>query len=51
MNYNDFNQHKKSDTVKWIVAFVLIAVLFVGLAANMFITLRPDSIEQQNYYL
>ena len=46
MNYNDFNQHKKSDTVKWIVAFVLIAVLFVGLAANMFITLRPDSIEQ-----
>ena len=44
--YNDFNQHKKSDTVKWIVAFVLIAVLFVGLVANIFIMLRPDIIEQ-----
>ncbi len=39
--YNDLNQHKKSDTVKWVVAFVLIAVLLFGVAASLFLTLRP----------
>lgn len=40
--YNDFNQHKKSDTVKWVVAFFLIAVLLFGVAASLFLQLRPN---------
>ena len=34
---------KKSDTVKWIVAFSLIFVLFVGVFANLFLVLRDNS--------
>ena len=35
MNYNELNQHKKSDAVKWIVVFVLIGVLFAGMIASL----------------
>ena len=28
--YQEFNQHKKSDAVKWIIAFTLIIVLISG---------------------
>ena len=35
MNYNELNQHKKSDAVKWIIVFVLIGVLFAGMIASL----------------
>ncbi len=40
MNYNnhDLNQHKKSDTVKWIIAFTLIAVLLFGVLASLYMS-------------
>lgn len=37
--YNDLNQHKKSDAVKWVIVFILIAVLLVGMAASLTLTL------------
>lgn len=33
--YNEFNQHKKSDAIKWAVVFILIAVLFAGMIAAL----------------
>ena len=33
--YNELNNHKKSDNVKWIAAFVCIAILFVGVIAAL----------------
>lgn len=39
--YNDLNQHKKSDAIKWVVVFILIAVLFAGMAAAIVMAL-PD---------
>ena len=37
--YNEFNQHKKSDTIKWIVAFSLIIVLMAGVIASLVIAI------------
>lgn len=34
---NEFNNHKKSDAIKWIVLFVLVAVLLVGMLASLII--------------
>ena len=39
--YNEFNQHKKSDAIKWAVVFILIAVLFAGMIAALVMAL-PD---------
>ena len=36
---NEFYEHKKSDAVKWIVVFTLIAVLLVGMIASLTLTL------------
>ena len=36
---NEFYEHKKSDAVKWIVVFTLIAVLLVGMIASFTLTL------------
>ncbi len=44
MNYNELNQHKKSDAVKWIVVFVLIGVLFAGMIASLVMSV-PDKDE------
>ena len=44
MNYNELNQHKKSDAVKWIVVFVLIGVLFAGMIASLVMSV-PDKNE------
>ena len=33
--YNELNNHKKSDNVKWIATFVCIAILFVGVIAAL----------------
>ena len=32
---NEFYEHKKSDAVKWIIVFVLIAVLIAGVVASL----------------
>ncbi len=37
MNQYELYEHKKSDTVKWIIAFALIAVLLVGMVAVLFV--------------
>lgn len=37
MSYNELHEHKRSDTVKWIVAFALIAVLFAGMIGGFFV--------------
>lgn len=39
-NEYELNRHKKSDTVKWIVAFALIAVLLVGMAASLILAVN-----------
>lgn len=40
--YQELNQHKKVDTVKWIVAFVLIFALIGGVIASLFIATNPN---------
>lgn len=52
-NDNELNRHKKSDTVKWIVAFALIAVLLVGMAASLILAVnngkaKPDDVPVQD---
>lgn len=41
--YNEFYEHRRSDTVKWVIAFLLIAILFVGLAANLYMTFHTET--------
>lgn len=38
--YKEFNQHKKSDTVKWIIAFTLIIMLMAGVVASLYLSLN-----------
>ena len=40
--YNEFQTHRKADTVKWVVAFVLIAALLLGVVASLYMSLRPE---------
>lgn len=35
MSGNDFNKHKRQDTIKWITVFVLVGLLLVGVAASI----------------
>lgn len=35
MSGNDFNKHKRQDTIKWVTVFVLVALLLVGVAASI----------------
>lgn len=40
-NYNyELNNHKKSDSVKWFISFLLIFVLLIGMAASLAIGLE-----------
>lgn len=50
--YNEFNQHKKSDAIKWVIVFILIAVLLVGTAASLVLALseKNQSEEEQQAY-
>lgn len=43
MNYNELNQHKKSDAVKWVIVFILIAVLLAGVVASLAVSLSDKS--------
>lgn len=40
--YNELKRHKKSDTVKWIAAFVLIAVLLAGMIASLILSVGKE---------
>ena len=44
-NNHELNRHKKSDTIKWIVVFVLITILFAGMAYS----LATQYIEKKEY--
>lgn len=48
--YNDSElfRHKKSDTVKWIIVFVLIVILLAGTTASLFLTLRKEPAPEEN---
>lgn len=46
--YNELNQHKKSDTVKWIISFLLIAVLLAGMIGAWAVLLNDHSEEQES---
>ena len=46
--YQELNQHKKSDAVKWIIAFTLIIVLMAGVVAALILSLdKPTPIKPQ----
>ncbi len=46
--YQELNKHKKSDTVKWIIAFTLIIVLMAGVVAALILSLdKPMPIKPQ----
>ncbi len=47
MSNNELYQHKKSDAVKWVIVFILIAVLLVGVAASLAITLRDKTPDEE----
>lgn len=40
--YNEFKNHEKSDSVKWIAAFLCIALLFVGVVAALVPVYMPE---------
>ena len=42
--YQEFNQHKKADTVKWIVAFVLIFALMGGVIASILLATNQNKV-------
>lgn len=42
--YQEFNQHRKADTVKWIVAFVLIIALMGGVIASIVLTTNQNKV-------
>lgn len=44
--YNELNQHKKSDTVKWIVSFALIIILIAGLIGAWAMILKLPATEE-----
>ena len=46
-NNNELYQHKRSDAVKWTVVFLLIAVLFAGMAASLTLILKEDFTPEQ----
>lgn len=47
--YNELNQHKKSDTVKWIVSFALIIILIAGLIGAWAVILKPPVTEETEH--
>ena len=38
---NELNRHKRSDAIKWVIVFALIAVLLAGMIASI-VLLSPD---------
>ena len=49
MSYNELYEHKKSDTVKWVltlIAFIVVGVLIAGLIAGWFDKNEEVPVEQ-----
>ena len=42
MNNHELNNHKKSDSIKWAVAFTLIAVLLLGMITSIVMAFKGD---------
>ena len=42
MSNNELYEHKRSDTVKWVISFFLILVLLVGMVGTWVFLLRED---------
>lgn len=38
--YKELNQHKKADTVKWVITFILIAILLLGMIGSWAVILK-----------
>lgn len=45
-NEYELYRHKKSDTVKWIIVFVLIFILLAGTAASLAIAVKTVKIKR-----
>ncbi len=42
MSNHELQSHKKSDSIKWIIVFTLIVILFAGMAVSLFRDYKPD---------
>ncbi len=40
---NELYQHKRSDTVKWAITFILLAVLLVGMACGIYVAVKNNN--------
>ncbi len=46
MSYQELQSHKKSDSIKWIIVFVLIFILFAGLTVTLFRDNKEETPEE-----
>ncbi len=42
MSNHELQSHKKSDSIKWVIVFTLIVILFAGMAVSLFRDYKPD---------
>ena len=45
-NNYDLHEHKKSDSIKWTVAFTLIAILLLGMVTSIVMAFKGDEIRE-----
>ena len=49
--YKELNQHKKADTVKWVITFILIAMLLFGMIGSWAVILKDkDNTKEEKSY-
>ena len=50
--YKELNQHKKADTVKWVITFILIAMLLLGMIGSWAVILKDkkDNTKEEKTY-
>ena len=45
---NELNKHVRSDTVKWIIVFILLIVLMAGMVASILLALpKEEPVEEE----
>lgn len=42
MSNHELQSHKKSDSIKWVIVFTLIVILFAGMAVSLFKDFQSD---------
>ena len=47
MNNNELYTHKRSDTIKWIIAFTLIAVLLAGMIGVWVVLWKDKPVDEK----